>query len=355
MVSGIPPREASDRLIIFQNRFDNLYRRYITYSAGEELFGLPITEYTRLEQIKRQLNLLQKLYLLYNGVLNRTASYYDIPWNELKIEAIASELQEFQNRCLKLPKALREYQAYEDLRQQLDDFLQMMPLLELMTNPSMKERHWKRLADLTGHEFNVTESGFTLRNILEAPILKYREDVEDICIAAIKEKDIENKLHNLKADWSAQQFEFVSFKNRGELLLRGDHTMELISFMEDSLMVLNSLLSNRYNAPFRKEIQNFISRLSNSNEIIEQWLAVQNLWIYLEAVFIGGDIARQLPTEAKRFSNVDKSWCRIMQRAHETTHVLTCCVGDETLSQLLPHLMEQLESCQKSLTGYVNV
>lgn len=42
-VEGIPPREASDRLQVFQAKFDELWRKYITFSGGEELFGLQVT------------------------------------------------------------------------------------------------------------------------------------------------------------------------------------------------------------------------------------------------------------------------------------------------------------------------
>lgn len=52
-------------------------------------------------------------------------------------------------------------------------------------------------------------------------------------------------MQQVKADWAVVDLVFVEFKNRGELLLRGTEAAEIIAQLEDSLMVMGSLLSNR--------------------------------------------------------------------------------------------------------------
>jgi len=99
-VPGLRPREASDRLNVFQLHFDDLWRRYQTISGGEQLFGMEVTDYPELQRIRKELNLLQKLYQLYNGVLERVHSYNDIPWIDIRIDNINTELIDFQNKCV---------------------------------------------------------------------------------------------------------------------------------------------------------------------------------------------------------------------------------------------------------------
>ena len=62
----------------------------------------------------------------------------------------------------------------------------------------------------------------------------------------MKEQDIEFKLKQIIADWAVINLQFSSFKQRGELLLKGIETAEIIALLEDSLMLISSLLANRY-------------------------------------------------------------------------------------------------------------
>ena len=56
-------------------------------------------------------------------------------------------------RCRKLPKALKEWPAFFALKKTIDDFNEVCPLLELMSNKAMKTRHWERIEVATRNKY----------------------------------------------------------------------------------------------------------------------------------------------------------------------------------------------------------
>jgi len=68
------------------------------------------------------LSIAQRLYKLYNDVIDSVNGYHNIPWQDVNIEEINNELMEFQNRCRKLPKGLKEWPAFHALKKTIDEF-----------------------------------------------------------------------------------------------------------------------------------------------------------------------------------------------------------------------------------------
>lgn len=80
---------------------------------------------------------------------------------------------------------MKDWPAFIELKQKIDDFNETCPLLEMMANKSMKERHWLRLEKLLNSPFDVDNDEFTLKNVMEAPLLSFKDDVE-VCIFLIE-------------------------------------------------------------------------------------------------------------------------------------------------------------------------
>jgi len=50
-------------------------------------------------------------------------------------------------------------------------------------------------------------------------------------------------------------------------------------------------------------------------------MVVQRKWMYLEGIFVGGDIRSQLPEEAKKFDQIDKTFKSIMTETHKQPNI----------------------------------
>lgn len=67
--------------------------------------------------------------------------------------------------------------------------------------------------------------------------------------------------------------------------------------------------------------QSKLNELSNATDSLELWVKVQLLWTSLESVFMGGDIAKQMPLEAKKFVKIDKDWSKTMAKGRSINFV----------------------------------
>uniref|UniRef100_A0A8D8LAT7 Dynein heavy chain 8, axonemal n=2 Tax=Cacopsylla melanoneura TaxID=428564 RepID=A0A8D8LAT7_9HEMI len=257
------------------------------------------------------------------------------------------------SRLTKVPDDMRNYRVFEYIERQVNDFYETIPLLTLIADKSMLPRHFERIGVLTGRPFDVESPECTLGKILEAKIFQFKEDVEDICISSVKEKDIETKLIQVIGEWTVNNLSFSAFKDKGDLFLKPVETLELVALIEDSVMTMASLAANRYNIPFKAQILEWLKKFIDALEILESWLNIQNIWGYLEAVYAEDEISRQLPEEAAKFKLTDERFVNLILKAQAAPNAIEACTSDPKMKRELNGIGIELEQCQKSLSGYL--
>ena len=353
-VAGLAPKEALDRLRRFKEEFELRARKQEILFHAENLFGLPNRKYVLLDKTRQELIFLGELYDLYVQVLDTVRAWKDELWTAVpgKLDSIRSQVESMSLRCRKLPKELRDLQAFRELKSEIDEFSQVIPLLVELGKPSIMPRHWHRLGEASGKPFDGPES-LTLALVLDANLFAIKDEILEICDSADKELVIERKLAELQTQWASALLDFNTWRGREyPCVLAGGRVAELQEQLEETMVTLNSMNAMRQSVAFREPLTALLESLSDAADTLDKWTKVQLLWTSLESVFTGGDIAKQLPVEAKKFQQIDKDWIRIMAKSAEVRLVVNCC-KNEALRQILPALAQGLETCQKSLESYL--
>ena len=81
--------------------------------------------------------------------------------------------------------------------------------------------------------------------------------------------------------------------------------------MDDHSMSLQSMSASPFIGPFLGTVQKWERTLTLISEIIDEWLNLQRMWLYLEGIFVGSDIREQLPEEALKFDEIDRAFQRV--------------------------------------------
>lgn len=106
-------------------------------------------------------------------MISAIEEYNQTPWATVSplLEVISNQLNQFYQNCTKLPKQLRAWDAYGDLKTRIESFLEVLPLLKNLANKYVKARHWAKVMEVTGVYFPTEHDNLKLSNILSMNLL----------------------------------------------------------------------------------------------------------------------------------------------------------------------------------------
>ncbi len=201
---------------------------------------------------------------------------------------------------------------------QLDEFKKNIPIIGILCNPGIRDRHWEKMSEIAARNLKP-DAGTTLRKVLKMGLEPFMSEFEQVSAAATKEFSLEKAMRKMQSDWEPLCFNTAKYKETGLTILAS--VDEIQAQLDDHIVKTQTIKGSPFIKPFEKEIRLWEEKLLLIQNIIDEWLKVQQNWMYLDPIFASEDINMQMPEEGRLFTTVDRNFKDIMKHVIKDTHV----------------------------------
>ncbi|ETM98439.1 hypothetical protein PPTG_19561 [Phytophthora nicotianae INRA-310] len=326
------------------------------FNAREAVFGFPPTEYAPLlAKLEGDFAPYYKLWTMSSEFHSSRQTWLNGPFLELKGGAIEALVTEWWKASYKLSKSLVDdapgsAEVALILRERTEEFKAYLPVIQSLASPALQERHWEKLRHTIG--FEESEEELTLQLLLDRGITQHLETIQEIGTFAEKEYSLQKNLSAMIAEWEKVEFQTAPYRETGTYLLRS--TDDIVALLDDHLVKTQTMRGSPYIKSIEKDCKAWEKKLQYSQQLLDEWMACQRTWLYLEAIFSSEDIMRQMPTEARRFASVDALWRKTMEDTVAEPAFLTVIAMDKLLAKF-QRANEKLDEIQKGLNDYLEM
>ncbi|PVD19154.1 hypothetical protein C0Q70_21718 [Pomacea canaliculata] len=350
--SNISTSDALETIQTIRSQLNSLKEQEQQLRRGLGIFKIDQPPSKDIGSLEKDLEMIEAVWEL-------TRDWSDM-WATWKVEKF-TELQtaEMETQSVNIFKKLNKYsrevkdknwEIVETSKAKVDQFKRTMPLITDLKNKAMRPRHWDQIQTEMQRQFDHRSEDFTLERIIEFGFDQYGEQIGDISGAATKELAIEQGLEAIAQTWEVTELDIAPYKDKGHFKLRS--TEDVFAALEDNQVQLSTMKASRFVKAFEHDVDQWERTLSLILEVTEMLLTVQRQWMYLENIFLGEDIRKQLPRESADFDGVNKSWKEIMTRLNTVKNALRGTHHPGLLEQL-NDMNTKLEEIQKSLDMYL--
>ena len=325
----------------------------VIYNNRQRLFGMPVTEYDKLNRAVRDFEPYKLMWLTMDDWQKAYKVWMNDSFMAIDPEALEASISNSYKAILKAGKAFKESESLvkvaNEVKGWIEAFQPFVPLIQALRNPGMRERHWEALSEKIGFSVMPDES-FTFQKCLDMKLPDRIDLITKIGEVAGKEFAIEQALNKMEGEWKTVNLEIIAYKNTGTYIMRSAD--EVSQLLDDHIVMTQAMSFSPFKKPFEGRIATWESKLQITQDVLEEWLTCQKSWLYLEPIFSSDDIARQLPTESKRYQTMDKMWRKALEGAFKQPNVITYC-PNITLLESFKESNKLLDQVQKGLSAYL--
>ncbi|CAC9696072.1 dynein heavy chain, putative [Plasmodium sp. DRC-Itaito] len=319
-------------------------RKLLELESSESEIGFHVSPNILKEEINCVKGIWDELKIIYSNICDMKKML----WSNVDPKDIKHRLNNLLESIKKIPAKYRQYEIFDNVQNEIQQYLKTYSLLLDLKSESLKERHWKLI--LQKLNIKIYYNKLTLGNLWSLHLCMHENVLSEILNQAQGEMALEQFLRGLKDTWNEYELELVQYQNKCKLIKGWN---DIFSTIDDHLNAIQSMKISSYIKIFEEETFAWDDKLNRLRNLLDVWMNVQRKWVYLEGVLKGSsDIKSLLPQEYNRFKIIDSDFINIMKKTSDKPKLLEL-FQMEGFQKQLDRLSDSLSKIQKALGEYL--
>jgi dynein heavy chain len=344
-------QEVLDKLDALESQTQKAISDAERFNRYQDVLKVEQTPFEDVEELKTQFNLQAKLWRGIDSWEKLSTEWNTTQFGNVSVELIMKEVAQYNKLAVQAGKQLEGNNVPEIWGETVKQFKNTLPVVQALRNKALLPRHWDMITEMIGQELELDNEEFTLGDLLEMGVDKYMEPIQEISSKASAELALVEMLDKVKKTWEDLELILNPYKDSKDVFILGS-VEDITVALEDSLVNISTIAGSRFVGAIRDEVEEWQRNLMLFQETLDEWLAVQRNWMYLESIFGAGDIKKQLPSESAKFMDIDAQWRAVMKETHDYAVAIVATTKPGRL-EMFKNANETLDAIQKSLEDYL--
>ncbi|EGD81584.1 dynein heavy chain 6 [Salpingoeca rosetta] len=343
------PQAELEKVLAFtrelNQKMETLQQRAAEYRSYQKKFKIEVTRFSALEETHAEVKAKKALWDTIDEWNSLEQDWAQQQFLKMDAEEMSNTVTRMAKAAYSLTKQLPQNEVSPQLQLNIEKMKAKMPVIMDLRNPALRPRHWEKIFGIIGQTLPLDDT-LNLGMLSELDVFKHGEEIQEVSSGASSEASLEVMLKKVEDAWKEAELPVIPFRDSKDVTILGGMD-DIQMLLDDSQVNIATIAGSRHVEPIRQRVEDWQRQLNLFSETVDEWLECQRSWIYLESIFSAPDIQRQLPSEAKMFLEVDKSFKDAMRKTTAFPNAIRAGTTPGFLERFKKNnaLLEQIQKC----------